>query len=75
MGNLLRSSIAALMALGLLIGGMGAPASAAEPAFAVPSGLKSAAQTDTSVSLSWVKSANVPRYRVQRYTKADMSDS
>ncbi|MGV0110477.1 fibronectin type III domain-containing protein [Arthrobacter sp. CP30] len=48
---------------------------AAEPAIAVPSGLKSAAQTDTSVSLSWVKSANVPRYRVQRYTKADMSDS
>ncbi|MEC5193353.1 MULTISPECIES: hypothetical protein, partial [unclassified Arthrobacter] len=31
---------------------------------AVPAGLKSTVQTDTSVTLSWTKSANVPRYRV-----------
>jgi hypothetical protein len=43
--------------------------------YAMPAGLKSTAQTDTSVSLSWTKSPNVPRYRVQVYSKADMSDS
>ena len=43
--------------------------------YAVPTGLKSTAQTDTSVSLSWTKSLNVPGYRVQVYSKADMSDS
>ncbi|MEC5190989.1 MULTISPECIES: fibronectin type III domain-containing protein, partial [unclassified Arthrobacter] len=48
---------------------------AAAPAFAVPAGLKSTVQTDTSVTLSWTKSANVPRYRVQVYSKPDMSDS
>ena len=53
-----------------------APASVAyDPAYAVPVGLKSTGQTDTTVSLSWDKSANVPRYRVQVYTKADMSDA
>ena len=41
----------------------------------VPTGLKSTGQTDTTISLSWEKSANVPRYRVQVYTKADMSDA
>ncbi len=64
--------IAILIVLSLAI----APASVAtEPTYAVPTGLKSTGQTDTTVSLSWVKSANVPRYRVQVYTKADMSDS
>ncbi|WP_354170136.1 fibronectin type III domain-containing protein [Arthrobacter sp. UYEF36] len=48
---------------------------AAAPAYTVPTGLKSTAQTDTTVSLSWDKSANLPRYRVQVYTKADMSDA
>ncbi|WP_354239864.1 fibronectin type III domain-containing protein [Arthrobacter sp. UYEF20] len=63
---------------GTTLTGYSAPVSAttaAAPAFAVPVGLKSTGQTDTSVSLSWVKSANVPRYRVQVYSKADMSDS
>jgi endonuclease/exonuclease/phosphatase family metal-dependent hydrolase len=49
--------------------------SATVPVYAVPEGLKSTAQTDTSVTLSWTKSPNVPRYRVQVYSKADMSDS
>ncbi|MDJ0356568.1 fibronectin type III domain-containing protein [Paenarthrobacter sp. PH39-S1] len=48
---------------------------AAAPAFAVPAGLKSTGQTDQSISLVWVASANVPRYRIQVYSKADMSDS
>lgn len=68
--------VAALTAILILLGLAVPPASLAyDPAYAVPTGLKSTGQTDTTVSLSWVGSANVPRYRVQVYTKADMSDS
>ncbi|WP_226760806.1 fibronectin type III domain-containing protein, partial [Arthrobacter sp. SO3] len=71
-----KSAIAGLAALMIVLGVAIAPASQAyDPAYAVPTGLKSTGQTNTTVSLSWVKSANVPRYRVQVYNKADMSDS
>ena len=67
---------AALTAILIVLSLAIAPVSVAtEPTYAVPTGLKSTGQTDTTVSLSWVKSANVPRYRVQVYTKADMSDA
>lgn len=74
---LLRRSAVAILATLLLFSSVAiAPAAVAyDPAYAVPSGLKSTGQTDTTVSLSWLASANVPRYRVQVYTKADMSDS
>ena len=71
-----KSAVAVLTALLLVSSIAIAPASVAyDPAYAVPVGLKSTGQTDTTVSLSWDKSANVPRYRVQVYTKADMSDA
>ena len=71
-----KSAIAVLTALLLFSSIAIAPASVAyDPGYAVPAGLKSTGQTDTTVSLAWVKSANVPRYRVQVYTKADMSDA
>ncbi|WP_211878119.1 endonuclease/exonuclease/phosphatase family protein [Pseudarthrobacter albicanus] len=51
----------------------GAPgAFAATPA---PSGLKSPAQTSTSVFISWNAVSGAPRYRVQYSTKSDFSDS
>ena len=67
--------IAALVAVFMLLAVAVGPASAYDPAYAVPAGVKQTGQTDTSVSLTWVKSPNVPMYRVQLYTKADMSDS
>ena len=75
--QLLRKSAIAILATLLLFSSVAiAPAAVAyDPAYAVPSGLKSTGQTETTVSLTWLKSANLPRYRVQVYTKADMSDS
>lgn len=74
--SLRKSAIAVLTALLLVSSIAIAPASVAyDPAYAVPTGLKSTGQTDTTISLSWEKSANVPRYRVQVYTKPDMSDA
>ena len=71
-----KSAIAVLTALLLVSSIAIAPASVAyDPAYAVPAGLKNTGQTDTTISLSWEKSANVPRYRVQVYTKPDMSDA
>ncbi|MDQ0633527.1 endonuclease/exonuclease/phosphatase family metal-dependent hydrolase [Arthrobacter pascens] len=75
-GAMRKLPIAALTALLIVLGLAVAPASVAyDPAYSVPTGLKSTGQTDTTVSLSWVKSANVPQYRVQVYTRADMADS
>jgi endonuclease/exonuclease/phosphatase family metal-dependent hydrolase len=48
---------------------------AAEPAYAIPGGMTAKVATPTSIDVSWNAVANAPRYRVQVYSKADMSDS
>jgi len=59
--------------MAILLLPFGAPgAIAATPA---PSGLKSPAQTSTSVFLSWNPVSGAPRYRVQYSAKADFSES
>jgi endonuclease/exonuclease/phosphatase family metal-dependent hydrolase len=52
---------------------LGAPGASA--ATATPSGLKSPAQTSSSVFISWNAVSGAPRYRVQYSAKADFSDS
>jgi endonuclease/exonuclease/phosphatase family metal-dependent hydrolase len=48
---------------------------AAAPAYTVPTGLKTTVTGANSISVSWNPVANAPGYRVQVYSKSDMSDS
>lgn len=72
-GSTFRVRPLPILILAILLLLSGAPgAFAATPA---PSGLKSPAQTSTSVFISWNAVSGAPRYRVQYSTKADFSDS
>lgn len=65
--------IAAFIAAAIFLLGIGI--SNAEAATVVPTGLKSPAQSSTSVSIVWNAASGAPRYRVQYSTKSDFSDS
>lgn len=72
-GSTFRLRPLSILIMAILLLPFGAPgANAATPA---PSGLKSPAQTNTSVFLSWNAVSGAPRYRVQYSAKADFSDS
>lgn len=72
-GSTFRLRPLSILIMAILLLPFGAPgAIAATPA---PSGLKSPAQTSTSVFLSWNPVSGAPRYRVQYSAKADFSES
>ena len=72
-GSTFRLRPLSILIMAILLLPFGAAgANAATPA---PSGLKSPAQTSTSVFLSWNAVSGAPRYRVQYSAKADFSDS
>ena len=72
-GSTFRVRPLPILILAILLLLSGAPGASA--ATATPSGLKSPAQTSTSVFISWNAVSGAPRYRVQYATKADFSDS